>query len=65
VVHAALGERDLAFAWLDRAYEDRHPWLVMLKVTPKVDRLRSDPRFAALLERIAASSIPVASATQP
>jgi len=56
VVHAALGERDLAFKWLDKAYEDRHPWLVMLKVTPKVDSLRSDPRFAALLERIAASS---------
>jgi TolB-like protein/Tfp pilus assembly protein PilF len=56
VVHAALGERNLAFTWLDKAYEDRHPWLVMLKVTPKVDSLRSDPRFAALLERIAASS---------
>ena len=56
VVHAALGERDLAFSWLDKAYEDRHPWLVMLKVTPKVDSLRSDPRFAALLARIADSS---------
>ncbi|HEV8199576.1 MAG TPA: hypothetical protein VGS03_06115 [Candidatus Polarisedimenticolia bacterium] len=53
VVHAALGERDLAFDWLDKAYEDRHPWLVMLKVTPKVDSLRSDPHFAALLARIA------------
>jgi TolB-like protein/Tfp pilus assembly protein PilF len=59
VVHAALGERDLAFQWLDKAYEDRHPWLVMLKVTPKVDSLRSDPRFAALLERIADSSTAV------
>ena len=57
VVHAALGERDLAFNWLDKAYEDRHPWLVMLKVTPKVDSLRSDPRFAALLERIADSTL--------
>ena len=57
VVHAALGERDLAFDWLDKAYEDRHPWLVMLKVTPKVDSLRSDPRFAALLARIADSTL--------
>jgi len=57
VVHAALGERDLAFNWLDKAYEDRHPWLVMLKVTPKVDSLRSDPRFAALLARIADSTL--------
>ena len=59
VVHAALGEHNLAFTWLDKAYEDRHPWLVMLKVTPKVDSLRSDPRFTALLERVAASSTPV------
>ena len=59
VVHAALGERDQAFNWLDKAYEDRHPWLVMLKVTPKVDSLRSDPRFAALLARVAESRPPV------
>jgi TolB-like protein/Tfp pilus assembly protein PilF len=55
VVHAALGERDQAFSWLDKAFEDRHPWLVMLKVTPKVDSLRSDPRFATLLARVADS----------
>lgn len=52
VVYAALGENDVAFSWLEKAYEDHHPWLVMLRVTPKVDRLRSDPRFEKLCQRI-------------
>lgn len=51
VVYAALGENDLAFTWLEKAYADRHPWLVMLRVTPKVDKLRTDPRFGNLLRR--------------
>jgi TolB-like protein/Flp pilus assembly protein TadD len=55
VVHAALGDKDLAFAWLEKAYEDRHPWLVMLRVTPKVDNLRSDPRFEQLCLRVGLS----------
>lgn len=62
VVHAALGEKDLAFALLEKAYEDRHPWLVMLKVTPKVDKLRSDPRFGGLLRRLNHSRSPAAGA---
>lgn len=52
VVHAALGEKDLAFAWLEKAYEDRHPWLVMLEVSPKVDKLRPDLRFQALVRKL-------------
>ena len=52
VIYAALGENDLAFAYLEKAYEDRHPWLIMLRVMPKVDRLRSDPRFEQLLHRV-------------
>jgi tetratricopeptide (TPR) repeat protein len=52
VVYGALGEKDRAFAWLEKAYEDRHPWLVMLRVTPKVDPLRSDPRFDNLCRRV-------------
>ena len=52
VVYAALGEKDLAFDWLERAYEDRHPWLVMLAVTPKVDKLSPDPRFQALVRKL-------------
>jgi len=52
VIYSALDETDLAFLWLEKAYADRHPWLVMLNVTPKVDKLRADPRFAALSARV-------------
>jgi len=52
VVYAALGEKDLAFDSLNVAYEDRHPWLIMLAVSPKVDRLRPDPRFQALVRKL-------------
>ena len=52
MLHAALGEVDSAFAWLDRAYEERRGWLVYLAVEPTLDSLRSDPRFRRLMERM-------------
>jgi tetratricopeptide (TPR) repeat protein len=52
LVYIGLGEKDLAFEGLQRAYEDR-PWeLVYLKVEPMLDNLRSDARFAHLLRLI-------------
>ena len=52
LVYAALGENDLAFARLEKGYQRREESLLSLKVDPKVDRLRSDPRFIALLKKI-------------
>jgi serine/threonine protein kinase/Tfp pilus assembly protein PilF len=52
VIHLALGERDQAFDGMQKAYEDRSAWLVYLKVDPFFDAVRSDPRFAALLQRV-------------
>jgi serine/threonine protein kinase/Tfp pilus assembly protein PilF len=52
LVYAALGENDSAFAWLEKSYQRREESILSLKVDPKVDRLRSDPRFIALLKRI-------------
>jgi DNA invertase Pin-like site-specific DNA recombinase len=52
LIYAALGEKDNAFAWLDRAYTQRSWYLTSLKVDPKVDSLRSDPRFADLVRRV-------------
>ena len=52
MLHAALGEVDSAFAWLDHAYEERRGWLVYLAVEPALDSLRSDPRFRRLMERM-------------
>ncbi len=38
--------------WLKRAYEERDPLLIQAKVDPRMDPLRSDPRFDDLLRRI-------------
>lgn len=51
-IHAALGERDQALEWLEKVYERRDMSLVNLRVTPKFDVLRSDPRFQDLLRRV-------------
>jgi len=52
VVYAGLGEKDQAFADLQRALEDR-PWdLLYLKVEPMFESLHADPRFGQLLRRL-------------
>ena len=50
--YARLGDREQAFYWLDRAFDQRAPWLVYAKVTPVYDNLRNDPRFQAFLQRM-------------
>ena len=51
-VYGALGEYDIAFGLLDRAYAERDHKLIYLKTEPIFDPLRSDSRFAALLKKI-------------
>ncbi len=48
-VYAGMGEKDQAFAWLQRASNQHDPRLFILKVHPAFDPLRSDPRFAEVL----------------
>ena len=47
-----LGEKDEAFSWLEKAYQDRDIRLCRLKVDSKWDSMRSDPRFVEILKRI-------------
>jgi TolB-like protein/tetratricopeptide (TPR) repeat protein len=53
LVHAGLGEREAALAWLDKAYSARDVHLIFLPVDPKWDPYRADARFATLLARCA------------
>lgn len=53
ILYGAIGKRDEAFVWLDKAYEERDPELIYLKVpNRRFEPLRRDPRFAALLRRV-------------
>jgi TolB-like protein len=52
VAYAVLGERDLAFAWLDRAYENHDQGVSLVRVDPMLEPLRADPRYARFVERL-------------
>jgi TolB-like protein/Tfp pilus assembly protein PilF len=52
LVYAGLGENDQAYHWLEDAWRAHDVGLVYLRVDPCLDPLRSDPRFAGLLQRI-------------
>ena len=51
-IYIGLGEKERAFEWLGKAYEERSCFLLWLKVDPIFDTLRSDPRFQDLLRRM-------------
>ncbi len=51
-VHVALREDGQGFAWLEKAYSERDPYLTRLKVDPAFDPIRSDPRFQDLMRRL-------------
>jgi serine/threonine-protein kinase len=52
LIHTGLGENDQAFEWLQKACEERSSWLIWLKVDPRLDSLRTDPRFMDLVRRV-------------
>ena len=52
LIHAGLGDTDRAMLWLEKAYAEHSPWILMIKAEPKLDALRDDPRYKALLRRI-------------
>ena len=52
MIYVGLGDNDQAFAWLQKAFLERSWYLVLLRVDPRLDSLRSGPRFQALLRRV-------------
>jgi tetratricopeptide (TPR) repeat protein len=51
-IYIGLGETDLAFKWLEQAYQERLWYLALLAVDPLFDRLRGDARFTDLVRRM-------------
>jgi TolB-like protein/DNA-binding winged helix-turn-helix (wHTH) protein/Tfp pilus assembly protein PilF len=47
-----VGDKDCAFEWLERGFEERDDLMIDLKVEPVFDGLRSDPRFQDLIRRV-------------
>jgi serine/threonine-protein kinase len=54
-LYNGLGQRNEAFAWLERGFEQRDPKMTFLKVEPKWNNLRDDPRFVDLMRRVGLS----------
>ena len=55
VVYAALGEEEHAFKWLQTATEEHAAGVIYLKVDPRLDSLRAEPRFRSLLHSVGLS----------
>ena len=51
-IYAGLGDRARMLEWLEKAYEERTPYLVYLNVNPQFDAFRADPTFRDLVRRI-------------
>lgn len=51
-VYASLGKNDIAFEWLEKSYQHHEESLCSLKVDPKMDPLRGDPKFNKFLKKI-------------
>jgi serine/threonine protein kinase len=52
LVYVYLGETDQAFEWLEKAYDNKCGWLVLMQVDPRLQSLRNDKRFISLLRRV-------------
>jgi tetratricopeptide (TPR) repeat protein len=51
-IYTALGNKDEAFRWLETGYREHEALMVFLKIDPRLDDLRDDPRFEDLLRRM-------------
>ncbi|MEO8367959.1 MAG: winged helix-turn-helix domain-containing tetratricopeptide repeat protein [Candidatus Solibacter sp.] len=54
LIYAALGDRETALHWLERSSREGDVWALYANVDPRLDLLRSDPRFRQLLKRLGA-----------
>ena len=53
-IYLGLGQKDQALEWLEKTYQARFPWLAFqIKLDPRLNRLRADPRFQDVMRRMA------------
>jgi adenylate cyclase len=52
VAHAGLGDTETALDWLEKGFAEHDPKMAFLKVDPKWNNLRSNPRFISLMKRM-------------
>jgi TolB-like protein/Flp pilus assembly protein TadD len=55
IIYTALSEKERAFECLEKAFENRSEALVWLKVDPRLDAIRTDPRFINIQRRVGLS----------
>jgi TolB-like protein/DNA-binding winged helix-turn-helix (wHTH) protein/Tfp pilus assembly protein PilF len=51
-IYLRLGDKEKAFFWLEKVFEERDPAILQFKIEPAYDPLRTDPRYAKLLEKV-------------
>jgi serine/threonine protein kinase/tetratricopeptide (TPR) repeat protein len=56
VIHASLGDVDETFRWLESAIEEQAPGLILLRVHPRLDPIRKDPRYHEMVRRVGLES---------
>ena len=52
IISTGMGDKEKAFDWLDKALQEKSLWLIYIRWEPRLDPLRSDPRFSSLLHRM-------------
>ncbi len=52
LIYVALGRKNEALQWLEKAYTDRSDLLIYLNADPRLDSIRSDPKFVDLAHRV-------------
>jgi len=58
-LHASLGDVDDAFKWLDIAFDENASGLILLRVHPRLDPIRNDPRYPPLVHRAGLDTKPI------
>ena len=52
LIYLGLGEKENALGWLDKARQQRSPMMAWLKVDPRFDNVRPDPRFQEMMRKV-------------